>query len=150
MTDTLKPCPLCGSTDVLCYAEYEGDSYDNEPVYRAVVACRGCHEEGCDADYDIEPCFGIEAHYRGDHPLIRDAEDPEECEHILASYMAERWNRRAERTCRAVEFVEEETFGTAIYFECSECHETIGTLSKYGSHLPNYCPNCGARVVDEL
>ena len=61
----------------------------------------------------------------------------------------ERWNRRAERTCRAVEFIEEETFGTGLYFECSECHETIGTFSEYWSNLPNYCPHCGARVVSD-
>ena len=149
MAETLKPCPLCGSTDVACFAEECGDDYDNEPVYRAVVGCCGCREEGCDPSYDEEPCFGIEAYFRGDHPLIKDEEDPEDCRRVLERHMAERWNLRAERTCRAVEFVEEETFGTGIYFECSECHETLGTLSKYGSHLPNYCPHCGARVVDE-
>ena len=71
----LKPCPLCGSTDIACFAEYDGDSYDNEPVYRAVVGCRGCRETGCDESYDEEPCFGIEAYFRGDHPLIKDEED---------------------------------------------------------------------------
>ena len=94
----LKPCPLCGSTSITCFAEYNGDSYDNEPVYRAVVACLGCHEDGCDPDYDEEPCFGIEAYFRADHPLIRDLEDPEDCERVLEHHMAERWNRRAERT----------------------------------------------------
>lgn len=73
----LKPCPLCGSTNITCFAEYDGDSYDNEPVYRAVVACLGCHEDGCDPSYDEEPCFGIEAYYRADHPLIMDCEDPD-------------------------------------------------------------------------
>lgn len=92
----LLPCPLCGSADVVCFAEYDGDDYDNEPTYRAVVGCRGCHEEGCDPDYDAEPCFGIEAWYRGDHPLLKDFADPSDCERALERHMAELWNRRAD------------------------------------------------------
>ena len=61
----------------------------------------------------------------------------------------ERWHRRAERTCHAVEIFEEETFGTGVYFECSECHETLGAASRHGDSIPNYCPNCGAKVVEE-
>ena len=140
----LKPCPLCGSTDIACFAEYDGDSYDNEPVYRAVVGCRGCRETGCDESYDEEPCFGIEAYYRADHPLIRDEEDTEDCERVLERHMAERWNRRAERTCTPIEVLEEGEFGLFIHHDCSECHEQLGLES-----WPNYCPNCGARVVDE-
>lgn len=94
--DGLKPCPLCGSADVVCFAEYDGDDYDNEPTYRAVVGCRGCHEEGCDPSYDEEPCFGIEAWYRGDHPLLKDFADPSDCERALERHMAELWNRRAD------------------------------------------------------
>lgn len=48
MSETLLPCPLCGSTDIVCFAEECGDGYDNVPTFRAVVGCRGCHEEGCD------------------------------------------------------------------------------------------------------
>lgn len=99
MSEKLKPCPLCGSTDIVCFAEECGDDYDNVPTFRAVVGCRGCHEEVCDPSYDDEPCFGIEAYYRADHPLIRDEEDPEGCERVLERHMAERWNRRAGRTC---------------------------------------------------
>lgn len=96
MAEKLKPCPLCGSTDIACFAEECGDSYDNVPTFRAVVWCRGCHEEGCDPDYDAEPCFGIEAYYRVDHPLLRDLEDPWDVEQVLERHMAERWNLRAE------------------------------------------------------
>ena len=149
MAENLEPCPLCGSTNIACFAEECGDGYDNVPTFRVVVGCRGCHEEGCDPTYDEEPCFGIEAYFSANHPLVKDCEDPWDIERVLVHHMAEKWNRRTERTCRAVEFVEEETFGTRVYFECSECHETLGTSSKYGIHLPNYCPYCGARVVDE-
>lgn len=150
MSETLKPCPLCGSTDIVCFAEECGDGYDNVPIFRAVVGCRGCHEEGCDSTYDDEPCFGIEAYYRADHPLIRDEEDPEDCERVLERHMAERWNRRAERTCRNVCEWNIDTF----HFTCSECGAEIDGddwgdspvfVDDYHEHL-RYCPNCGARV----
>lgn len=96
MPETLKPCPLCGSTDIACFAEECGDDYDNVPTFRAVVGCRGCREEGCDPSYDDEPCFGIEAYFRADHPLVRDCEDPWDIERVLEHHMAGRWNRRAE------------------------------------------------------
>ena len=138
MAETLKPCPLCGSTDVACFAEECGDDYDNEPVYRAVVGCCGCREEGCDPSYDEEPCFGIEAYFRGDHPLIKDEEDPEDCRRVLERHMAERWNRRAERTCHYV--YDEMLCG----WVCSEC----GGLEPVCDNV-RYCPDCGARVVEE-
>lgn len=140
MAEKLKPCPLCGSTNVTCFAEYDGDNWENVPVYHAEVACLGCHEEGCDPDYDEEPCFGIEAYYTQDHPLIRDLEDPEDCERALERHMAERWNRRAERTCRAVMPPYEP--GVEEIPVCSECGHQIFAED-------NYCSNCGAEVVDE-
>ena len=63
--------------------------------------------------------------------------------------VVEKWNSRAERTCHPIEIFEEETFGTGIYFECSECHETLGAASRHGDSIPNYCPYCGARVAEE-
>ena len=54
----------------------------------------------------------------------------------------EAWNRRAERTCR-MEYNEEwsgdELYPTECY-NCSECHHMTS------DGMPNYCPNCGARV----
>lgn len=146
----LKPCPLCGSTNIACFAEENGDDYDNVPTFRAVVGCLGCHEDGCDPSYDKEPCFGIEAYYRADHPLIRDEEDPEDCERVLERHMAERWNRRAERTCR-VECYPPGYEDNLHYEVCSECG-TILTASRPGDrHAARacYCPSCGARVDDE-
>lgn len=139
MTD-LKPCPLCGSTDIACFAEECGDDYDNVPTFRAVVGCRGCHEEGCDQSYDDEPCFGIEAYFRADHPLVSDCEDPSDCERILERHMAERWNRRAERTCRKVPG--RMKYGRRMP-ECSECGQSLGDKRW------KYCPDCGAKVVGD-
>ena len=55
------------------------------------------------------------------------------------------WNTRAERTCH-MEYNEDwsgdELYPTEAY-QCSEC----GRITQEG--LPNYCPSCGAKVVDE-
>ena len=85
------------------------------------------------------------------NPNCRASVSARSCGSMTTAYNRARklWNRRAERTCSAVEFIEEETFGTGVYFECSECHETLGTSSKYGNYSPNYCPSCGARIVKE-
>ena len=50
------------------------------------------------------------------------------------------WNTRAERTCRNSE---KEIYPGGIVFVCSECEgmSVDGQL--------NYCPNCGAKVVEE-
>ena len=143
MTD-LKPCPLCGSTDIACFAEECGDDYDNVPTFRAVVGCRGCHEEGCDQSYDDEPCFGIEAYFRADHPLVSDCEDPSDCERILERHMADRWNRRVERTCHA-DLTESNEPANINTWECSSCGKSFEEA--YGSY--EYCPHCGGRIVEE-
>ena len=55
---------------------------------------------------------------------------------------AEKWNRRAERTCKRVLF---EPTGVLV---CSECGAGMPKqLDKY-CYL-HYCPNCGAKVVSE-
>ena len=46
------------------------------------------------------------------------------------------WNTRAEQTCNLT------LDGTDGCFGCSRCYENIRPLA-------NYCPNCGAKVVDE-
>lgn len=50
----------------------------------------------------------------------------------------EAWNRRAESTCHYVYDKE------ISAWRCSEC----GGLEPVGDHV-RYCPDCGARVVDE-
>lgn len=50
--------------------------------------------------------------------------------------LIEKWNTRHEPKCHANEIYEH-------VFECSEC----GELDTDG--MPNYCPNCGAKAVDE-
>lgn len=59
------------------------------------------------------------------------------------------WNTRAERTCHhvddGIEWVDEE-------FCCSECgcttSLTMSSLTVISDGELNYCPNCGARIID--
>lgn len=50
------------------------------------------------------------------------------------------WNRRAGRTCR------NEATEPGILFECSECHAAF--VNEPIDGWWDYCPNCGAKVVE--
>lgn len=50
------------------------------------------------------------------------------------------WNHRAERTCRDI------SVDSSTQFYCSECECTVGIPILWG--VVNYCPNCGAKVVE--
>lgn len=49
-----------------------------------------------------------------------------------------------ERTCKMIPFVEEDD--SVFIVNCSECGN--GILARGGKHNCNYCPNCGARVIE--
>ena len=59
------------------------------------------------------------------------------------------WNTRAERTCRAELYDNlQETDGNGdAWANCSECGALLCVLTSE-QEWPNYCPNCGAKVVD--
>ena len=58
----------------------------------------------------------------------------------------EAWNTRAERTCRNT------TRHRYYGFECSECKWSAYEPNDYGNDVCfddfDYCPNCGAKVVE--
>ena len=65
------------------------------------------------------------------------------------------WNARAERTCRIVGEWEPFTQTQDLRFpSCSECgynfgrEERLGDFIRERCEIPNFCPNCGAKVVD--
>ena len=58
---------------------------------------------------------------------------------------ADLWNRRAERTCR-MEYNEQGSHDEYYPTECYDCSE-CGHMTYDG--VPTFCPNCGAKVVDE-
>lgn len=59
-------------------------------------------------------------------------------------HMAERWNRRAELTCH-VDLTESNEPANINTWECSLCGRSFEEA--YGSY--EYCPHCGARIVEE-
>ena len=63
---------------------------------------------------------------------------------------ADLWNRRAERTCHPVDYHIDIDEGF-IASTCSECGELLVNFD-FEQNPPKpvgYCPNCGAKVVDE-
>lgn len=127
--ETLKPCPFCGKQPEVGHYE----TFDNDEWYI-----------GCDCE--CGPCTKIHLTY----------------EQAIAA-----WNARAERTCYADEVThrdckysvnrgwkertckqEERGWGTEgdharVWLTCGhDC--MVPTVQD----LPNYCPNCGARVVE--
>ena len=49
-----------------------------------------------------------------------------------------------ERTCKMIPFVEEDD--SVFIVNCSECGDAI--FARGGEHYCNFCPNCGAKVVE--
>ena len=118
--EELKPCPFCGGEAGVYYFAH----YDNECT---VI----CSNPDCRAS--------VSARSRGS---------------MTTAYNRARklWNRRAERACRNVSYCGNE-------FECSICGANLSGGDELGYVLTvgewyaessiRYCPNCGARVVEE-
>lgn len=130
MAETLKPCPLCGSTDLKHYVTNARERN------RGVIACKGCGlrlEAYSDEEYKVAQA------YQGDF----------EAAHVFTweqarQAVADKWNRRAERTCHMGAPIDGE-------YPCSECgHLNRDTYrADKGWFQPEYCAHCGARVVGE-
>ena len=129
MAETLKPCPFCGSTNLvgsldagICMDHEDCDAPDG------VVATLYCDECGCQIQAKVP---------------LKDARRADANAKVF-----EKWNRRAERTCR-VECYPPGYEDNLHYEVCSECG-TILTASRPGdghAARASYCPRCGARVV---
>lgn len=123
MSEELKPCPFCGGEARIIAKPYEPKVF-----------------VGCDDD----TCLGFSG-----LGWLYDSEKE----------ATEAWNRRAERTCHVV--TKEKRFSqtqTLMSKSCSACGYVFGdeehrelpipmVLGKV--EIPNYCKNCGAKVVDE-
>lgn len=75
------------------------------------------------------------------NPNCRASVSARSCGSMTTAYNRARklWNRRAERTCRYVYDKE------ICAWRCSEC----GGLEPVGDHV-RYCPDCGARIEEEV
>lgn len=125
MSDELKPCPFCGSDEIEYKPTYSGGGESH-----GLMRCLEC---GCTVPTSE---FG---------------------KHVKEPYSE--WNRRAERTCRVeVERRKLSQTQTAIVKTCSGCGFEFGVEKENTLPFevtlnvvvpPNYCPNCGARVIEE-
>ena len=120
--DNLKPCPFCGGEAKTVLA----DTYPHRGMLHSwFVACKDS-ECGCELGF-----YGMDENGTcGTYET--------EAEAIAA------WNTRAERTCRMEMLPPDETRTRWLCSECGGVH-----IGEAGHFLwPNYCPNCGAKVVN--
>lgn len=125
----LLPCPFCGGEAVMVDAEIDGRVH-------YIAKCATCY-----STTDIMQ--------------------------MSKSKAAEAWNRRAEpepeRTCHAITTVKPFSQTQELHVKlCSSCDYVFGSeerrrLPPYYEkratsrmELPNYCPNCGAKVVEDV
>ena len=104
-----------------------------------IKPCPFCGGVSIETDYEGTDCCGN--HFAHAYCIDCGTEvkgDPEKSKDKAVDSALDAWNRRAERTCHYVYDKEN------CAWRCSEC----GGLEPVGDHV-RYCPDCGARVVDE-
>ena len=119
-SDLLKPCPFCGARPYVQVHEL------GETCVEARVVCPSCHVS------TVRECQSWRV-WHGDDELTRT---------LAMGRAISSWNRRAERTCRVVSA--KECGGVGYAPGCSECGWQMAD-----SMWHSFCPNCGARVLDE-
>lgn len=133
----LKQCPFCGSGAL--YETRRNGYLDETPTMfcnscKAVVTWEQVEEEGVNDETKsfVREHWNTRAEYHGFEDAAVDA-----------------WKRikaYQERTCKTVN-----VNGYAFRFECSLCGYVaiVHNCEVRLDELPNYCPNCGAKVVSE-
>ena len=136
MAEKLRPCPLCGSTDLKHYVTNARERN------RGVIVCNGCGlrlEAYSDDEYKVAQA------YQGDFESAHEFTWEQ-----ARRAVADKWNRRADRTCRVGCYPP--GYEDNLHYEvCSECG-TILTASRPGdghAARASYCPSCGARITGD-
>lgn len=120
MVETLKPCPFCGGEAELVAGAHRDGGYIENFAF---VRCKGCGARS----YEFHECM-----------------TPDE----VQGYVSGTWNRRAERTCNVEPSHVEQEIGGYSYLEVEL---SCGHAFTWDDGTPpDYCPSCGAKVVDEL
>lgn len=121
----LLPCPFCGGE-----AELRDDGETGYPFLVQCVDCGGmtCGHLHADTPFGAIAAWNTRAEYHGFEDAAVNA-----------------WKRikaYQERTCRNTDD------DCDAWFKCSECglHSKLEIMSG-GYGIPNYCPNCGAKVI---
>ena len=130
MTD-LKPCPFCGS-DNIAHRTWWNSLHETGHFIE-------CYDCGCKTGFLVDDSAFVAA--------VHDTE----------AEAIEAWNTRHERTCEVTDI---DTGNEAAYehyehiMHCKSCHHEYGYVQynedgdTWMDELPNFCPNCGAKVVD--
>lgn len=131
----LLPCPFCGCSAKIAQCDDEGNVRGEE--------------------YESNPWSGLGYRivHESDNCIISTGEDGYNLIYDSREEAISHWNRRAERTCHVVPmdaagnppYRKGDLMLNALSDGCSECGYPFDTLN-YG--VPNYCPNCGAKVVE--
>ena len=154
MTETLKPCPFCGGEPKM---ELDEDTWTIECPHHGWAAT---DEKDVQVAADISAYSCVNGRY--DLELRKQVYTPEEIERARKKAI-ELWNRRAERTCRVNTKVRRfSQTQTLVTMSCSACGYVFGseevrpilpgmdeTMVLDEVIVPKYCPNCGAKVVEE-
>ena len=151
MSDELKPCPFCGNpwlaVDVIFVGIFHENSNGNEAKsFKGRVLC-----EECGGSLVASNLSRLDA--------------PDEiAEASLRCLLRDRWNARAERTCRFSleedrEMLAEKAACGPGEFVTQDMPDLLWTCSACGEQYKNgldalpgwlkHCPNCGAKVTDE-
>lgn len=136
----LLPCPFCGGSAKIAQCDDEGNVRGEE--------------------YESNPWSGLGyriVHESDDCP-ISTGEDGYNLIYDSREEAISHWNRRAERTCNVVfRSHKVSQTQTALVKSCSGCGFEFGTeientfpfeVTINSISIPNYCPNCGAKVVE--
>lgn len=131
----IKPCPFCKSTSNIP-AEHE-------------EWCFLRKRADCSDDYFTAGFGGGEFDWKAAYEHRFDRHSNEE--------LIEAWNTRAERTCSMsdIKTGEQAEYDTEeVIYHCENCHDerAVYAFNEDGNvwaDAPNYCPNCGAKVVSE-
>ena len=125
MSNDLLPCPFCGGhAEIRPRKVHHKDWFgkDYRMFYR--VRCKNCGAS-------VGRIAACEYH--------RDERTGEEWGAVID------WNTRAERTCEIVDFIEHVLMDEPDIVELSCGHD----MMVFGEEMaPSYCPECGAKVVD--
>lgn len=138
MSEELKPCPFCGGEAAI---RREDDMW--------IVECRhhgwsSKDDDGCSYAGDIS--LYVEISGKVNH-WTHEIEYAEKDIDLAKKKAIEAWNCRAERTCNVESSHVEQEIGDYSYLEVEL---SCGHAFTWDDGTPpDYCPDCGARVVVE-